>query len=509
MKKRIQIDIVKYFESIYSWVILMLIFSVYYLDFIPNSNEENYFQLAKAFFEPDWIKNSFILTESSGTRALYQYIVGFFLGIFSIEQVVFIFRFFFIVAYSVILHKIYKSLKIKNIMIVLHLVILYLGKQAFFAGSWIFITAEAKAFAYLFIFLALYFTIQKRYNFTILFLILATYFHILIGFYAFVYMALSILILERWDLKTNYKLILKLSVYFIAVLPFVLVLYNNIDVPANLKPNADWIYTWFRNPHHTTLINGGFSTQLKGIIFSFVAMLTLIYMRRKDDADSRMQTLYIIGIVTFAGTLLSVPFIFFDKNGTFLKFYLFRINAFSTLIFVIALSKWLYKIIKEEYRTIGYIAIIFLAAMQLGTVALHQYDKVKSYNDFSYNEVCEYIRSKTDKSSVILGLFDTNRSSLSNEEKYSLTRKTERDRFVVFKFVPADLNKIHEWYNRVKIKDDIAKDIDNLVAASVTYKIDYVMSNLKYDKEFLEPVFNNDNYFLYKVRNVQLPEELK
>ncbi|MEC3908037.1 hypothetical protein VOI54_13480 [Tamlana sp. 2201CG12-4] len=478
---------------------LLLILSMYYLHFTLNDNEENYLQLAKAFYEPDWIVNSFVLTESAGTRLLYQYIIGFFLNLFSFELVVFIFRGLFIIAFSLVLHKIYKSLKINNIIVFAHLFLIYLDNQSYFAGSRIFISVEAKTFAYLFVFLALNFIIQKKYNLTVLFLIVATYFHILVGFYAFGYMAISILIIEKWDFRSNYKLILKLFVYVLAILPFVFVLYSNINtnVTANLKPSSDWIYTYFRNPHHTTLINAEFSTQLKGILYSVMAMLFLIYMYRKENNDSKMKVLYLIGIVTYAGTLLLVPLIFIDKNGTFLKFYLFRINAFSTFIFTLTLTNWLYKITKEEYKTIVYAGVAMLGLIQLATVSFRQYKNI-TYSDTSLNEVCEFIKSKTDKESNILGLANP-AAGFDNDLKLSLTRKMERDMFVVYKFVPADLNKIHEWYKRVKIRNDIAKNINLLTDALDDYKIDYVLSKRSFKTEFLKLEFNNNSYFLYKV----------
>ena len=507
MRKQIQFNVIKQFEDIYSWIILIMIFSIYYLDFVPNGNEENYLQLAKAFYETDWIKNSFVLSESAGTRILYNYIVGFFLSIFSFEKVVFIFRGLFILAYSLILCKIYKSLKITNLMIVLHLVLIYLGKQSYFAGSWIFITIEAKEFSYLFVLLALNFLIQRKYNQTIILLVFATYFHVLIGFYAFFYMALTILIIEKWNFKSNNRLILKLSVYFLIILPYAYILSSNIGGAADLKPSSDWIYTYFRNPHHTTLINGGFFGHLKGIIFSFFAMLSLIYMLKKDNND-KMHVLYILGIVSYAGTLLLVPLIFIDNNGTFLKFYLFRINAFSTFIFTLTLAKWLFKIIKNEYKTIVSVVIIIFAIQQIVEVGFLKYLRIESYKDYSLNEVSDFIKSNTDENAIILSLTDIGEGFRSDLD-LSLTRKMERDMFVVYKFVPADLNKIHEWYKRIKIRDDIVKDINNLVAVSETYKIDYVLSKKKFDNEFLILEFNNNTYFLYGIRNNASVKELK
>ena len=66
-------------NRINTWLLLVVIFSLYYLGFVPGSNEEQYMQLAKAFLDRDWIRDSDVFSESAGTRLLYQYIIGFFL----------------------------------------------------------------------------------------------------------------------------------------------------------------------------------------------------------------------------------------------------------------------------------------------------------------------------------------------------------------------------------------------------------------------------------------------
>ena len=490
MKKLNQVDFIRFFENTYSWLILIVIFSFYYLGYVPNPNEENYLLFAKEFMDPDWIKNSFFLKKSAGTRVLSEYIVGFFLKYFSFEAVVLIFRGFFIIAYSFILDRIYKSLKINNIMIVAHLVLIYLHQQSYFGGSWIFIRVEAKAFAYMFILLALYNIIQKKYNLTVLFLIIATYFHILVGGYGFIYFGLSILILEKFNFQTNYKLVLKLFIYVLAVSPFIFFLLKNTHSPTDLKPDADWIYAYFRNPQHTTLTDSTWA-HLIGIIQSFIALLTLLYFRKKDNIDPRMEVLYVIGIVSFAGTLILLPFVFFDKNGTILKFYLFRINAVSTFIFSLVLTKWIFSIIKTEYKTIIYVVITFFATKTLLIEAKSNYKIHRAYNNDPIIEVSDYIKSNTKEDAVVLGLFETT-------QNLSLTRRMERDPFVVYKFFPPDFNKVHEWYYRLGIKEDLLKDIDNLNFAAKKYKIDFIISEIKLKKDFLELKYNDDSYFLYK-----------
>ena len=168
----------------------------------------------------------------------------------------------------------------------------------------------------------------------------------------------------------------------------------------------------------------------------------------------------------------------------------------------------LFKIIKNEYKTIVSVVIIIFAIQQIVEVGFLKYLRIESYKDYSLNEVSDFIKSNTDENAIILSLTDIGEGFRSDLD-LSLTRKMERDMFVVYKFVPADLNKIHEWYKRIKIRDDIVKDINNLVAVSETYKIDYVLSKKKFDNEFLILEFNNNTYFLYGIRNNASVKELK
>lgn len=482
-------------ERFKSWQVLTIILSIYYLGFIPGDNEENYLQLAKAFYNSEWIKDSFIFSESSGARLIYQYIVGFFLNYLSFEVVTILFRLVLILGYSFVLSKIYKKIKFNNLCIAAHLIFLFLDHQSFFGGSWMLISVEAKGFAYLFALLALYNLLNKKEYLAILFLIVATYFHVLVGFYMFSYLMLTKISLEKISVKSIKPIILKSAIYFLAIAPFVIYLLSSIQADPTLKPNSDWIYTHYRNPHHTTLFKSldyFLRNHLFGVSYAIIGLIILISIKAHKKLNYELTVLYNFVIISLFISLLIVPISYFDKSGTFLKYYPYRINTVSTFILTLLITKWLYSAIKTSYLNKIYFFLIMVFSISLLPLIISRTNKSLDYLKTDYfDDICYYVKDNTEKQAVIF----------SSIEDYSMTRKMERDRFVLHKFVPADLSKIHEWYYRVESKNKVLKNIDALENLSKKYKIDYLLSDEENGSNYLKLVYNNKLYYLYKITN--------
>ncbi|WP_298345951.1 DUF6798 domain-containing protein [uncultured Algibacter sp.] len=489
------LDFNQFVERFKSWQILAIILSIYYLGFIPGDNEENYLQLAKAFYDPEWIKNSFVFSESSGARLLYQYIVGFFLSYFSFETVTIFFRLILIIAYSLVLSKIYKKIKLNNLCIAAHLVFLFLDHQSLFGGAWMLVSIEAKGFAYLFALLGLYNILNKRDYRAIVFLIIATYFHILVGFYMFAYLMLTLISLDKLSIKNLKSIILKSLIYFVVIGPFVVYLLSATQVDPSLKPNSDWIYTHYRNPHHTTLFKSldyFLHNHLFGVSYAIIGLVILVYLKSHKKSNYELSFLYNFAIISLFITLLIVPISYFDKSGTFLKYYPYRINTVSTFVLTLLITKSLYNAIKSNYLNKIYFFLILVFCISLMPLLLSRINKSLNYLKLDeFDDVCYYIKDNIEKQAVIF----------SPLEEYSMTRKMERDRFVLFKFVPADLSKIHEWYNRVEAKKGAVKNIDSLEKLSKKYKINYLLTNEESLGEYLNLIYKNKQYYLYKINN--------
>ena len=478
--------------SLFIFTILMLLFATV----SPIPNEEQYLALSKYFVDPYWIPNSVNLNEFPGTRYIFQAFTGVLLKVLSFEQTVLIGRTVLGILFSVSLARLYKSLSFSNTMILLQLPILYLMRQSYFAGSWIFLSMEAKSFAYVFIFFSLYSFVKKKYYWMVFNLVIASYFHVLVGGFTFLYLGLSIFL---FDSNKKFKELIKLGFYFIiSMIPLVIYMQSALDSPAGSSPNPEWIYTYFRNPHHTVLYRhwNYFSLyHARGVFASLSSsiLLVIIYSKIKNEKIKRICE---FTLITFLSSLILVVIGIFDKTGVLLKFYLYRINALSVFTSYLVFVCFLFQVFKAEYYYYLSILILAISIFFIQRKANSNINHIKAYlnnKESKYIEMCENIKLITEQTDVILYLTKDNHS----DGQLDFVRRTERSRFVLHKFVPADMKKLPEWYDRVKQRNKIFKDISYLKEAQEKYKIDYILAKREY-KEF-ELVENLHPYKLYKV----------
>jgi hypothetical protein len=102
-----------------------------------------------------------------------------------------------------------------------------------------------------------------------------------------------------------------------------------------------------------------------------------------------------------------------------------------------------------------------------------------------------WIKTHTPPDAVFLNLNQRLRDDLD------FTRRTDRDRFSVFKFVPTSNKLIYDWYRRVQEKDRVRSDISVIGELTKKYRIDFVVSRTPLDDLHLKLVYSNDYYFLY------------
>ena len=486
-----RLSIGKSIERFPKYLLVFAILAVNFLSFDLSANEEQYMLFAKAFMNPDWI-HSVSLHEFPGARLLYQIILGFFLKYFSFENVLFFSRLILCFLFAQPISKLYKALKVSNVQILLHLPILFLLHQSLFAGSWMLLTVEPKGVAYVFILYAVYYFMRSRFGLMTLFLIIGSYFHVLVGGYAFIYLMIAVLLFSKR--AESLKALKYAVVYLVALLPFVYYLRLAVDKPT-YTPSVDWIYTYFRSRHHTALFKDlgyFYSKHFYGVLLCFFSLIFSIYLFRilKNDYLKRLNQFV---FVSLAGVLLFVIVAYFDTQGVLLKYYPFRINSLSTFILTLLVSTFIFLIVKSKYHLILHqivvmLAVLFLLKMTV-TTCFGMYKHFTNNAHKSLEATGEYIKLHTDKDAVIL----------SFTGDLSLSRRMERDRFVVYKFIPAEMNKIPDWYERVNFKRALAKNISLLRDRKVSYKIDYILSRHTLDTDFLKLSYSDGSYYLYEV----------
>ncbi len=474
-------------------ILIGLILSAVYLSFIPDENEEQYMLLAKQFMNPNWIKNSDGI-EFPGVRLLYQFIIGTLLSYVNFESVLFSMRLLMIVSLSIVLSKLYERFQLDNTQIFTHLALLFIGHQSLFAGSWMFVSVEAKGFAWILILLSIYYILSKRLYLSLILMIAGSYFHFLEGFYSFCFIAVTIYFNKNKLGYSNKELIIMSVMYITAILPMVLYLTPATQQSAsNLSPSTNWIYSYFRHPHHAALypdFTYFLHKHLFGILLTFIGLIfSIVAFINEKIFEIKFSKSFVIS--SSAITILLVSVSFLDRDGGILKFYLYRINTLTTFILTMLIMVWIWRLIKEEYKPQTKAILIMLSTVSLFNLSLTNAHTYKKYF-FSKDEVadiCSYIKSNTAENDEIISFIDD----------LSVSRKAERELFSVYKFVPAEMNKIHNWYFRVMEQRKAKADLNYLDILAVKYGVNHVLidKDEKLPSTF-EIKYQNSKYAFYK-----------
>lgn len=485
--------IVEAFNRIDSRILIFLILCFSKLSFIPDSNEEAYFALAKQYIDPAWIPDSFSFTEWVGTRFLFQNIAGFFLQFLSFEQLTFWGRLLGFFALSFPLTLIFKELRIRNlgILLVLQIYILKANTQHFFGQEWIFGDFEGKTFAYFFILYGYYFLLKSRYCFAALFAAIASYFHILAGGWFFVLVFLFTFIREL-NLKLSFRVGL---IYVACVLPFIIYLgsYLSESGPVINGVDIDWVYSFYRNTHHTAPMHTVDAMQyvFPRVVVSFILLLiSVFYLQKSENTDIRkLNCIATIALcMIFTGLIITC----FDTNGHLLKYYLFRIAAIGAFTYYLIILLFLRESLDRRFnpallRSIGMILLGIFFLYKAGT-GINRI--VNPRQNTALQELVTYVDNNTQPDDVF---------QFIDKEEVSFSRKTRREVWVIFKFDPGGGEKIYEWYKRQRMREKLNENISFIDSITPEYRLDYLISPRPLEYKHLKEMFHNDKYYLYAI----------
>jgi hypothetical protein len=496
-----------------------LIFALLLLNILSlalGENEEEYFAFAKAFMNPAWIPGATSVVDIPGTRLIFDSLVGFALRYATFEQVALAGRCLIALLFAFPLARIFTKLRFTNLeSLFLLQLICVLSHQSFFGKEWIFHSFETKTISYVFVFYSLYYLLDTRYLQSILFGGLAVYFHILVGgWYAL--LLFVFLLVSRIPLKN----ILRYALVFSALTaPFGFYLADTylVDNPGIIDGiRISQIYVYLRNPHHLDIISQighwGSSAQI-GVILSLVAgwMCVRLYYSYCDEV---IRKLALLNIVIFGQQLVSLLIALKDTSGAFLKFYPYRTSSLSLflvslLLMVLAKRSFLWSATRTEGLSLAEeeagghamaVAAVMIICIAAG-LSINLYKNVRDSFELLWPAPEEsarlslygYIKKTTPPDAVFLNLNQREREDLD------FVRRTERDRFSVFKFVPTSNKMIYDWYRRVQEKDRVKQDITYIGKLAKKYRIDYVVTKTPLNNPCLRLVYSNDYYCLYSV----------
>jgi hypothetical protein len=479
-------------ERIPTFVVVFVFLFLQTITYVPDGNEETYLQFSKQFINPHWIVNSFSITEFPGARLLYEYICGWALQFVSFEFLVFFLRTLFCLMYAYAIHNISSLLKVSIYQWLLILQIT-LWVPSFFSGENIFVGAEPKHFAYLFILFAIQYLLMQEYIKMLFLIIAASLFHILVGGWFFAALCIYFILFKQ---KSIFVVIGYGFTYLTLLSPLIYYLMQGIHIDSDISFNglvADNIYAFYRTPHHTGLFKSldyFYHEHLNGVlalIFSLL-LVTIVYKNEKSKNNRLIQFIIALGILL----LFNLTIASFDKEGHFVKYYPFRMTAvYAFLFYVFVITYFIQSETIQLFKNWILILVFVFSTLHIGLLFYKTWFKKTALKDFEATTT--FIKNNTPKQSVFF--YHTN----NDDYTLQFTRLTERDRYVVFKFAPAGTNKIYEWYRRMMVADSIVKQPALIFNEQQKVPIDYYLSENEIDNPRFNLVYSNNHYNLYQL----------
>lgn len=463
-----------------------------------SGGEEHYLTFAKQFTNPEWIPGSFTLTEYPGTRLIFQWIVGPLVEIMGFEPFVFWSRLVNFLLLSIPLALIFRKLRLGILETFVLVQLFVMSEQNLLGGEWIIKSFEPKSLAYAFVFFGIYFMLQSRYLLVGIALAVATYFHVLVG--AWCMLAIGMLLLFEW----NWKAILQASLpYMVCCAPFALYLADGYFSPAVSADeiNTDWVYCYYRLAKHLGIFyfwEFFKSTHLVGVILTLGAFSLVLVLKRFAE-NKMLERLLIIAAIGFCINLVFVMVAYLDhamldnSGGLGLKYYPFRLNSIASLFLLISIYLWVRTKFGQRWKArLGWTVLVLVGVLSAGQVVNNVKRSLKTDTDF--DQMCVYIHNNTAQEAKF-GLIG---QSNKNRTYWGFIRKAERENFSVTKFIPADKQKIPEWYRRNV--EHIAMNKKPELAGSVAFKfgLDYILSDQKLNEDDLTMIHKQGAYQLYK-----------
>lgn len=478
--------------------VLLVLLSFNYVSSRFIGNEEHYLQLAKFFMDPSWVPGSFLLSDYTAHRWFFMVVVGQLIEWFGFHWAAALGRLALLFIMVPALVRIFKNFPLSNAQWVIVFQLVLLTNQSFFGQEWIFLAFEPKTLAYAALLWALVFFQRESWLPMAFLLGVATYFHILVGFgtsLAF----FGVQFLHQYRSRAFW---LSGVAWMMMTIPFIAWVQSGLTPPTGLEPSEDWIYTHFRNPHHTALFADMeifFKAYLPGIVLSLLlgAYLVMNYDRIEAYKRSMKQlVIFCLGV-----SLLFVVVGYFDSDGRIMKYYPFRLQVWGVFFGLPIPLYHLIRRISSKQWSQAVLAILLIAALVSMTKSFTDQffplnGRVPDEKQEAYIEVMDFINSSFPEKGEVF-LFYTPGKTVAKFDYTNFSRLTRQERFVSFKFVPTTSDKLRIWYDRLNRKEALYESRENLTESGILEEVDYIISTVDLTDLLGEPMFSNEKYYLY------------
>lgn len=456
---------------------------------------------AKSYFSPDWLPNSFIYEHWVSHRFVFETFFGFLISALGLETSTVMGRLLAAGALSWSLARYFQQIKLSNLESLLVVVVFITLKQRLLPGEWIFMTVQPKVFAYPLIFLSVTELIKGNQKLATLYIVASTYLHVLVAGWFFVYFIIYLI----WN-KIQLRELAQISgLYLLGVLPLLLFLVPEIlSGPSDINGvHLNWIYVFYRVPSLAPFVNGELNISHGWKSYKIITVAGLLGLalavNHKKLWPQEIRLFNKFNIIIPVLLLVFFVLAYFDRTGDMLKFYPFR-GVSLYLFFILTEIALLSKLHPNREKVASSASIISVAVLVLliayGTgrnLANNYIDHflLRDQKDKDWTEVISFAKNKTEKGSIF------HVKGIRGNIYRSFSRHTDRDLFVLFKFVPVDKSKWYEWYQRLNINIDDQNSREILLKK---YKLDYYIT-IPSRPRIGEVVFENSHFVVSRLND--------
>ena len=373
--------------------------------------------------------------------------------------------------------------------------------QDLFGGEWLIYCYVSKTVAYPIIFLSFSYLFKSKFYRGIICLSAVTYIHFLIGgtFFAF-------FVIFFCFKKLSLKMLLKyISLYLIITSPIILYVLSNYFLNTEFEsyknfPDPEWIYSYFRHPHHLVPFKDFSSFYVrwfKGIIIS-LPLTALSYYCYSKELNSIKKDVALLNLIIFMQLYISLIISFFDSSYFFAKFYMFRSSSMALFFSIVLSIIWLNELISKQ-KLKNHFNLFVFSILFFNHIAPFPWKMVQmvrnqrlgdTIENKDYAELINYILENTGKDDIILidpGL---------EHELLNFERLTKRSTLVTYKYISTTKKGISEWYRRLQFKGRVF----NNAALNKEYPFRFIITKEKSRlmlEKYGHPIFEK-NYTVYE-----------
>jgi hypothetical protein len=361
-------------------IVLMLSITLMMPPGVWHGNEEIYLGSAWRRFSPEAIQQVSALVDPVHHRLVFDYLTGLTIQTIGFDWTHTLGRILVICLFSISLAIFFQSLALSGVAAGAIVLAFYGLGEDILAGEWLFRGFEAKTLAYPFVIFAFVAFIRQRYKLAYSLLTIATYFHFLVG----AFWCLAVGICQFWRTQNLRKTLLDSARYGLLCLPLVILIALNQQrqIQANSVPAIDWIYSYFRAPHHVApLASAGtfWNWYHNGIVFLIgLTVISVILVRTAQTKTEKVGSQFILSFHLYLLVALLIACL--DRQGITGKFYLLRPSSLILLLtlcwYTLLLKNWL----GDRFSKFTWAVFVLVISLVLPVLPGHQiiYSSIES-----------------------------------------------------------------------------------------------------------------------------------